>query len=143
MESPSLPHSLSKQPKILAATRRVAWLQVYLPLGLVILLAASVAALFWTGGWVEAGSLADAALVLLVIPAILIGVIFLALLVAVIVLIIEVRRRLPEPADQAQMVLRQVSRATRQGADASVKPLLALNGAAAVLRALRSIFRMR
>ena len=116
--------------------RRQMLLQVYMPLGLGILVLAALVAWLWIGGVGDAGTWADVALILLLIPALLIGLAILAAIIALAVLIVRLIGLIPEPAHRTQVIIRRVERETSRSIDLALRPLLALSSLWAALKAI-------
>jgi hypothetical protein len=116
--------------------RRQMLLQVYLPLGLFALLLAALVAWLWMGGVGDAGTWADVALILLLIPAMLMGLVILAAFIALAVLIVRLIGIIPEPAHRAQSIIRRVERETSRSVDLALRPLLTLSALWAAFKAI-------
>ncbi len=113
--------------------RQVVWL-VYVPLAL------GVLAVLALGLWVLMGSIgdssvwADVSLVILAGPVLLLGLVQLALAVALVVGLTKALQAIPAPMRQADLALWRLKRAVRRGSDLAAKPLIAPRAAAAALR---------
>jgi hypothetical protein len=126
-----------RNPKTHERYRRQVWLQIFLPLGLLLLLLAVVSVFLWPRSPLAASAYADTALVFLILPVMLFGVIALAVVVAAIYLLVMLLRRIPEPAYQVQLALDRVKRKVSQGADLAARPFVRLSAIRAALGAIR------
>jgi hypothetical protein len=111
----------------MVAFKRQVRLQIYLPLGLFTVLLAGVVAWFWIGGIGDAGVWADVGLIMLIIPGLLVGLIVLALFVALAFLIGRLIGLIPEPANRLRLIFRRVERETTRGVDLALRPLVNLS----------------
>lgn len=118
------------------AFKRQVRLQVYLPLGVFVLLLAAVVAWFWIGGVGEAGVWADVGLIMLLIPALFVGLILLALFLALAILIGKLVGLIPEPANRVRLIVRRVEKETRRGVDLATNPLVNLSAIWSALKAI-------
>ena len=120
------------------------WLQIYLPLILIILLVGSLVAYLWVGGVGTYSGWADTALIFLLIPVLLAGLIFFAVVAGLCYGIIYLIGWLPGPSKQGQEIMRRVAFETRRVADLVVRPFFAHNAAKSAfskaIRHLASIF---
>ncbi len=130
-----------------AAYRRQIRLQVYLPLGLGLILVGVAAYLLGRSGVAAAGTWADASLALLLLPFLPIGLLMAAVLAAGVYGIGRLIQWLPGMARRGHAMGVQVSSQVRRVSDAVVRPLLLLRAASAGLgtgwRTLLSIFRSK
>jgi hypothetical protein len=126
-----------RNPKTRMRYRRQVRLQILLPLVLILLLVVVGAVLLWPGSPLAASAYADAALVFLMLPAMLFGLLVLAAFVGGVYLLMLLSRRIPGPAYRVQLALDRVRRQVRRGADIAVRPLMRLSAVGAALRAIR------
>jgi len=131
-------HPLPPKPESrqMIAFKRQVRLQVYLPLGVFVLLLAAVVAWFWIGGVGEAGVWADVGLIMLLIPALFVGLILLALILALAILIGKLVGLIPEPANRLRLIVRRVEKETRRGVDLALNPLVNLSAIWSALKAI-------
>ena len=124
--------------------RKTVWLQIYIPLIFIILLVAGFVAILWTGGVGTFSGWADTALVFLLIPALLVGLIIFGLLAALSYGVFYVIGLIPGPSKQGQEFMRKVAREIRRVADLICRPFFAPRAAKSALskaiRHLASIF---
>lgn len=118
------------------AFKRQVRLQVYLPLGVFVLLLAAVVAWFWIGGVGEAGVWADVGLIMLLIPALFVGLIMLALFLTLAILVGKLVGLIPEPANRLRLIVRRVEKETRRGVDLALNPLMNLSAIWSALKAI-------
>ncbi len=128
-----------------AAYRRQVRLQVYLPLGLGLILVGVVAYLVGRSGLAAASTWADASLALLLLPFLPMGLLLAAVLAAGVYGLGRLIQWLPGPARQGHALGVRVASQVRRVSDGVVRPLLLLRAASAGLvtgwRMLLSIFR--
>lgn len=111
-------------------------LQVYLPLSLSTLVLAALVAWLWVGGVGDTGTWADVALILLLAPALLIGLVILAVFIALAILIGRLIGLIPEPAHRAHVIICRIERETSRGVDMALRPLLTLSALWAAIKAI-------
>lgn len=132
-------------PVTQAAFRRQVRLEVYLPLGLIILLIVILGTAAVVVAWGTASSWADTVIVLLAVPMAVALLIVLAGLVAASVGLIAAIRRIPEVTVGLQDGVVRVSEGVRQGSDATAKVVIIPNAVAGAIgeasRLIRSLFR--
>jgi hypothetical protein len=120
--------------------------QVYLPLVLGVLGVVALVVLAGTARVAATGTWANVALVLLLMPALLIGVVVLGAAVGAAYLVTRLIQILPEPAARVRLYWHRYIRMAERGADLAVEPILkghALwNGAAATVRQLRAMLKL-
>jgi hypothetical protein len=104
--------------------QRAVWLQIYLPFIFILLILGAVVAILWVSGSGTYSGWADAALVILMIPALLVGVIIFAILVGLCYGVIYIFGQIPKPARRAQEIASRISVETRRFADLAARPLL-------------------
>jgi hypothetical protein len=124
--------------------QKVVWLQIYLPLVLIILLVGSLVAYLWVGGVGTYSGWADTALVFLLIPVLIAGLIFFGVVAVLCYGIIYLIGWLPGPSKQGQEIMRKVVYETRRVTDLAVRPFFAPSAAKSAfskaVRHLASIF---
>ena len=119
-----LPHKPERNPITARTFRKQIALEVYLPLGLFVILLAAMVYVLWTLGVGQFGAWADISLVLLLIPLFLLGLLLLGLLIGLVYGLAVVISWLPYPARRGQDLLVRVQATTRKGADMVAKPFL-------------------
>jgi hypothetical protein len=141
---PSPPASALDQ-QIEKQTARQIGLQIYLPLGLGMVTLGAIG--FWVvrRAFGTVSVWADVGLVLLVIPAFLLGLIVLVIFGAVTYAAFWLGGQIPGFFRRVREALEQVEGGIRRGADLSVKPVFGMRKVGAAVRSvgrgLRSIFR--
>jgi len=132
------------RPKPVGGFRQVVWLQIYIPLILMILVLASLVTVLWVGSVGTFSGWADTALIFLIIPALLVGFIFLVVLAGLCYGIIYLIGWIPGPSKQVREIAERVAHETRRFADILVRPFFAPRAALSALgkaiRHLASIF---
>jgi len=136
MKSESYPPPLIRADKAIIAYKRQMRLQVYLPLGLFTVVLAALVAWMWVGGVGDASSWADVALIMLIIPALLLGLIAVAAIVALAVLVGKLIDVIPEPAYRVRKIFRRAERETARATDLALRPVVKLTALWAALRAI-------
>jgi hypothetical protein len=132
------PFKSKKRRKPSKEFQRTVWLQIYIPLIVIILVLIGVVTLFWVEGVGTFSGWADTALVFLLIPALLLGLILIVLIAAISFGIFYIIGEIPGPARQAQDGMRKVASETRRLASLVVKPFFAPKAAgSAVNKAIR------
>jgi len=126
------------------AFRKSVWLQIYIPLIFVILLLAGLVAFLWVGGSGTFSGWADTALVFLILPAMLVGLIFFGVVAGLCYGIFFLIGWIPGPSKQGQELLKRVAFETRRFADLLVQPFFVPRAAKSAIgkaiRHLASIF---
>lgn len=117
-----------------AEFRRQVWLQVYLPLGLGVLLLGGAVAALWRGRVGTASVWADTALVFLLLVGMIFGVVVLAIISALMVGVFLAVRELPEPFARVRLAVAQVERQVGQAADIAARPMIGIRSAAHTVR---------
>jgi len=124
--------------------RKSVWLQIYIPLIFIILLVVGLVAILWIEGVGTYSGWADAALIFLLIPALLVGIIFFGVLAALCYGVFYLIGWIPGPSKEGQEMMRRVAFETRRVADLISRPFLAPRAAKSALgkafRHLASIF---
>jgi hypothetical protein len=123
-------------PQTKSATRRQVGLQIYLPLGLGALAIAALVATMWGLRVAEASDWADALLVVLLVPAMIIGLLVLAALLVLTILVARLMQSIPPPAKRVQDVTAGAAKAVRQTARMVTRPIFALRASMAALEAM-------
>ncbi len=124
-------------PVTQAAFRRQAWLEIYLPLGFALLIVGVVVVLLARSGVGDASSWADAALVVLILPLLILGLLVLVGLAFLAYGLFQLGGLIPGPARQVQEVFYRAQFDSRRATDLLVSPVIAVRGAVAALRAAR------
>lgn len=134
-----------RNPATRDSFRRQVWLQIYLPLFLGILILGLAAAGLWRGAVAGTSAWADASLILLLLPVMVVSLIPLVLLAALIYLVTLALQRLPAPAYRVQQALAEVQRRARRGGQLAAAPMVQSKAAIGALQSgihhLTSIFR--
>jgi hypothetical protein len=136
MERSPVEHAPMRNPRTERKYNRQRGLQIFLPLGLVLLIILAGGVLLWPASPLAASAYADTALSFLILPLILFGVIALVVLVGGIYVLVQILRRLPEPAYQVQLAFDRVRRGVRRGADAAAEPFIRISAIGAAIRAI-------
>lgn len=126
---------LEPNPVTRAAYRRQVRLQVYLPLAVGIGIIAGAAALLWTGGLASASAWADASLVLLLLPVLLLSLIPIGVLAAFAYGVVYLMQRIPAPAHRVQRAVARVQQTIRRGSEATVRPFVVIRSGQAAAEA--------
>lgn len=139
-------HRLGLTRRDPAATfRRQVRLQVYLPLGIGLLVLAGAVALLWRGQVGNASVWADTALALLLLIAIVLGLVVLLVISALVIGVWFAVRKLPEPFAQARMAVARAEHAVDQAYHKAALPMIvpkaAAHSIASGIRYLAGIFR--
>jgi hypothetical protein len=126
------------KPKPDQAFRKTVWLQIYLPFIFILLLLAAAVAAVWVGGAGTYSGWADTALVILLIPALLIGVFVFVILAGFCYGVMYISGKIPGPAKRAQEITARMATESRRFANLAVRPLLAPKAAkTAVIETIR------
>jgi hypothetical protein len=126
-----------RNPRTERAYKRQRRLQIFLPLGLLLVTILVGGVLLWPATPLAASAYADTALSFLILPLILFGLIGLAVVVGAIYVLVLVMRRLPEPAYRVHLAFSRVQRGVRRGADVAVVPFIRASALGAAIRAIR------
>ena len=144
-EELALPPKPTRNPATQKAFRRQVWLQVYLPFALGFLLLALIAFLLWGSNMAGASAWADASLILLLLPVIVLSVIPIVLLAALVYGVTYLTRQIPVPAHQAQQSIAKIGRIIELSTKRAIQPLIVVKAGAAaassVADKLQSILR--
>ena len=104
--------------------QKVVWLQIYLPFIFLLLILAAVVAVLWVGGTGSYSGWADSALVILMIPALLVGLVIFGALAALCYGVMVIIGLIPEPAKRAQEIAGRIAAETRRFADMAARPMM-------------------
>ena len=119
--------------------RRQFWIQIFLPMLLAVLLIVAVAVLTGTTAFGEGGDSprwAAISTIWLVIPVMIFGLIFLALLAGFIYLLARALKVMPPYSSEAQYYVNRAASEIKRFSDMAAKPVLFLEGLTASLKAL-------
>lgn len=133
---PSFAHSQHRRQRIL---------QIWLPLGIAAVIALGVAVWAVVAATSPGSTMthfADVSAVLIILPFLFAGVIYLILLAGSIYLVARIYQKLPGLNRKIQAVFYRIENGVRRAADQAVKPVYTVSGWSATLNALRdSLFR--
>jgi hypothetical protein len=122
------------------AFRRQVWLQIFLPLVLGILGVAVVAYLLAQRSVAAPSAWADASLILLLLPVLVVALLPIVLFAGLAYLAGLLIQRIPDPASRAQDALAEVARQARQAGAVAVRPMIVTQSfLAALARAIRRL----
>lgn len=125
--------------------RKTVWWQIYIPIILFVVLLAVLVAVMWTSRTGTASAWGDVSLVLLSVPAAILGLILLLLLAGCAVAITYLIRILPDPFRRLVDILDQVFETTERVSKIVSKPVIVPSAIWAAIRAvfvgIASIFR--
>jgi len=120
--------------------------QVYLPLAVGVLAVVGLVVLAGTAHVAGTRTWADVALVFLLLPVLVVGVLVLGAAVGGAYLVTRLIQILPEPAARVRLYWRRYSRMAERGADLAVEPILrgysVWSGAAATARKTKALLRL-
>jgi fatty acid desaturase len=140
MEKKPERHSINLRRKPNKAYQRLVWMQIYLPFILALLMLGGLVAGLWVGNVGTFSAWADASFVLLIIPAILIGLIVLAVCIAMCYGVLRLIGWIPEPAKRVQEWAAQAARVSHRVGNIIVRPFFIPRAAgSAMVEALRSL----
>ena len=126
-------------------TRRQIWMQIYLPLGMGVMILAALVFWVWQAGFGAVTVWADVALVVVLIPLFVLGLIILIVLAGLTYGVFWLFGWLPDPLYRLQSIIARVERGTQKGADSVARPMLVVQAVIAMLEAavasIASIFR--
>jgi len=120
------------------AFRRQTALQIYVPLVIVFLILVGMAAGFMLSGTGTFSAWADISLMLLAIPALVIGIILLVLTGGLVYGVSWLIKALPEPAWQIQQIFSKVAERVQSAADGIASPFIRVNAIPAIFKRGRS-----
>jgi len=145
MSSPADWPSVEPRPRHSPRFIRQVWLQIYLPLFVGFLLLIGLVALMRRGAVGTPSVWADASTVILLIPVIVIGLLFMLASIGLAIGLGYLIGWLPGPIRKGWEVFVQVEATVRRGADLAVRPMLMAKGLSASVRqgveAVTSVFR--
>ena len=137
-------YPVSSEDVLSAWRHQIRW-QIYLPLGLVLLLLASLIAVLWLSQVGDESVWADIALVFLFALAIVLGLVGLTILVVGVIGVIYLIRVIPPPLDQTREAAYDAQAAVEEASKAATKPVIAPQAAShaakAGIRYLAGIFK--
>ena len=110
------------------------WLQVYLPLSLFTAAVIALVILLWVNSVGDTRVWADTALILVLIPTFVLGLILLALLLALAVLVGKLIGIIPEPAYQVSTFMRMVEKRVKRITDLVLQPVMTLSALVSSLK---------
>jgi predicted PurR-regulated permease PerM len=134
MQGPSRP--TERNPETSARSRRESWWQIYLPVLLATALGIVAFVLIVRSGDKGTSAIADLSLILLILPALIVGLVVLALFVLLVYGISWLVRNSPPYAKQAQDTVGEVGGQVRAVMDGLANGIIVARGAVAGLRAL-------
>ena len=144
MEADQLQKPENKKHPLDVSYRRKVILQIYLPLLLILIAVGVLVGSIWVTGSGSASVWADLSLVMLIIPAFVVGLILLIFLAAFVYGIWYLLGIIPEPMRQLQDIVKRVATSTEHYANLAAKPMIlprALSsGISAAIRGVLSIF---
>ena len=118
--------------------RRQFWIQIFLPILLTVLLFIAVAVLTGTAAFGENGDSprwAAVSTIWLIIPVMIFGLIFFAILAGFIYLLAQALKVMPPYSSQAQYYVNRAASEIKRFSDMAAKPVLFLEGITACLKA--------
>jgi hypothetical protein len=118
------------------AHQKEMWLQVRLPLIVVLLLFVGMAYLAWVNGWGDLSQYAKIAQIIMILPVMGVGLVVLVILIGGIVATTYVLRILPPYARLTQDAIEKIINQTVTGADISVKPIIQIQSFIAMIEVL-------
>ena len=130
----SLPESPFSE-KAARETRRQIWVQIYLPLGMWVMILAALVFWVWQAGFGAVTVWADVALVVVLIPLFVLGLIILIVLAGLTYGVFWLFGWLPDPLHRLQSIIARVERGTQKGADGVARPMLVVQAVIAMLEA--------
>ena len=140
----SVPMSPVSQKAVRETSSQV-WVQIYLPLGMGVMILAALVFWVWQAEFGAVTVWADVALVLILIPLFVLGLTALIVLVGLTYGVFWLIGWLPDPLHRLQSTIARVERGTQKGADGVVRPMLVVQAVIATLKAaggiIVSIFR--
>jgi ABC-type dipeptide/oligopeptide/nickel transport system permease component len=144
MEADQLQKPEKKKHPLDVSYRRVVILQIYFPFLLILIVVGALVGSIWVAGSGSASVWADASLVMLIIPAFVMGLILLIFLAAFVYGIWYLIGILPEPMRQVQDIVKRIADSTERFANLAAKPVIiprALRaGIGAAIKGILSIF---
>lgn len=116
--------------------RKTVWWQIYLPIILFVVLLAILIAILWSSRTGTASAWGDISLVLLSVPAAILGLILLLILAGCAVAITYLIRSLPDPFRRLQEILDRVFETTEKVSKVVTKPVMVPSAVGAAIRAV-------
>jgi hypothetical protein len=120
--------------------RRRLWLQVYLPVIIGFLVILGLALWFWLADVGAASAWGDIALILIAIPAFVIGILFFGLLAAMTYGVIRACGWIPGPAGKAQEIVARISSGAGRIGDILTRPVMMPKAAMMAIRRVIYLF---
>jgi hypothetical protein len=132
----AVPSKVRNRENITRKTRRHIWLQVYLPVALVVIILAGLGIWVVLAGFGTASVWADVGLVLIIIPTFVIGLLIFAALIGMTYGLFRLIGILPDPIDKVYLTVERVGEVISQGADLAVRPVIIVRKMGAALKAV-------
>lgn len=132
----AVPSQGRNRETITRKTRRHIWLQIYLPLGLGAIVLAGLGIWVLLAGFGTTSVWADVGLVLIIIPAFVIGLLVFAALLGITYGLFRLIGILPDPIDRVHSTVERVGEVMSQGADLAVWPVITVRKTGAALKAV-------
>ena len=143
--SGGLPPESPFSEKAARETKRQIWMQIYLPLGIGVVILATLVLWVWRAKFGSVSVWADVALVVVLIPLFVLGLITLIVLAGLTYGVFWLFGWLPDPLHRLQSTIARMERGALKGADSAVRPMLVVQAVIAMLEAavgsIVSIFR--
>jgi len=141
--------NLSNHPKAKPdkSFRKTVWLQIYLPIFFVIILIAGIVVILWRGGEGSASGWADTALVIMMIPALLVGILIIVIMAGLCYGVMVIIGWIPGPAKRGQEIASRVVDETHRLTKGMMRPILipkaVITAVMETVRYLASIFKKK
>jgi hypothetical protein len=132
----AVPSKVRNRENITRKTRRHIWLQVYLPVALVVIILAGLGIWVVLAGFGTASVWADVGLVLIIIPTFVIGLLIFAALIGMTYGLFRLIGILPDPIDKVYLTVERVGEVMSRGADLAVRPVIIVRKMGAALKAV-------
>jgi hypothetical protein len=132
----AVPSKVRNRENITRKTRRHIWLQVYLPVALVVIILAGLGIWVVLAGFGTASVWADVGLVLIIIPTFVIGILIFAALIGMTYGLFRLIGILPDPIDKVYLTVERVGEVMSRGADLAVRPVIIVRKMGAALKAV-------
>jgi hypothetical protein len=130
-----------KNESITKKTRRQTWLQIYLPIGIGVLVLAGLGTWVILAGFGTVSVWADVGLVLIIVPTFVIDLIVFAVLIAMTYGLFRLFNILPEPMRRFHSTVERVGKVMGRGADLAVWPVITTGKVGAALKAFWQAIR--
>jgi hypothetical protein len=130
-----------KNESITKKTRRQTWLQIYLPIGIGVLVLAGLGTWVFLAGFGTVSVWADVGLVLIIVPTFVIGLLVFAVLIAITYGLFRLLDILPEPIRRFHSTVERVGKVMGRGADLTVWPVITTGKVGAALKAVWQAIR--